>query len=338
MKIEKIHGGKYRVRKTCKGTLHIVTFDHKPTQKEVMIALAEKLADSSEGEKGSFEMYAKRYIESRKSVVSPSTVRTYNTKLSQLSEDFKKMNIYDITCEAVQTEINSMSEEYEPKTVKTTHGFIASVLGAYRPNLRLKTKLPQAIQKDEYTPSSDDIKRILAEVKGTPYSVAFQLGVWGCRRGEICALSIDDLDENSLRIHKNLVYDENKKWVIKENPKTDESNRSLPLPQELADEIKEQGYIYNGHPNALNKALRRTQDKLGIPHFTFHDLRSHFASYAHSLGICEQDILSIGGWKTPSVMRKVYRKSMEESKKEAMDKISKALFGGDAEKISHAVQ
>ena len=327
MKIEKMSKNKYRVRKHLHGKTYSLVFDHKPTQKEINLATLE-LLDNEPGEKGSFESYACEYIKNRSNVLSPSTIRTYRTKLKQVSDGFKCRNIYDISNEEVQKEVNLMSQRLEPKTVKTTYGFISTILGAYRPNLRLRVKLPQRKEKVMYEPTNEDIKRILDEVKGTKYSVPFQLGVFSCRRGEICAADISDLDGNELYIHRNMVYDENNNWIVKENPKTDESNRILPLPKSIADEIRKQGFIYDGHPNALNKAIHRIQKKLGIPQFKFHALRSYFASYAHSLGICDADILKIGGWATDNVMKSVYRKSIEESKREAIKKFSEGLFRG----------
>lgn len=323
-KIEPLPSGSYRIRKMYKGKTYTVMFDHRPTEKEITIAFAEKMQDSDNGVKGSFNKYALEYIENRKGVISPATIRTYNIKLNQLSDSFRATNIFDITSETVQREISLFSLTHAPKTTKTLHGFISSVLGAYRPNLKLRTKLPQNILKEEYEPSNEDIKKILKDVEGTEYSIPFQLGVLGCRRGEICALSIDDLKDRRLLIHRSMVY--NKGWIIKETPKTDTSNRTLYLPDKLASEISEKGYIYNNHPNSLNKAMHRVQDKLGIPHFKFHALRSYFASYAHSLGIPDADIMSIGGWKTDSVMKKVYRKSIEESKQRSMNKFNNSIW------------
>lgn len=325
MKVEKLPSGSYRVRKTYKGKTYAVTFDHKPTSKEITIALGEKIQD--EGVKnGTFEKYAKEYIKNRDSVISPATVRTYNIKLAQLSDGFKKSNLYDITSETVQREISLFAKDHAPKTTKTLYGFISSVLASYRPNLRLRVKLPQAIIKTAYEPSNDDIKHILDHVKGTEYSIPFQLGVLGCRRGEICALDISDLSGNELRIHKSKVYLDGK-WITKDFPKTDASNRTLYLPDALAEEIREKGYVYKNYPAALLKAINRTQDKLGIPRFKFHALRSYFASYAHSIGIPDADIMAIGGWETDNVMKKIYRKSLEESKKQSMDKIYTDLLG-----------
>ena len=326
MKIEKLPSGSYRATKMYKGVRYRKTFDHKPSDKEITLAFAEKMQDVSGIKGGTFEKYAKEYIENRKGVVSPATERTYNIKIKQLSDDFKAMDIFDIDTEAVQREVSLFAKAHAPKTTKSLYGFVASVLAAYRPNLKLRVKLPQKIQKEEYEPTEEDIKRLLERAKGTDYSVPFQLGVLGCRRGEICALSIDDLSGNSLRIHRSKVHD-GTKWIVKESPKTDESNRTLDLPESLADQIREQGYIYKNHPNALNKAIHRYQKALGIPAFKFHALRSYFASYAHSLGIPDVDIMAIGGWKTDAVMKSVYRKSLEESKRKSMEKITGSLLG-----------
>jgi len=323
MKIEQLPSGSYRVRKTYKHKVYSIVFDHKPTQKEVTLAFADKIQDDT-NLNGTFEKYAKEYIQNREGVISPATVRTYNIKLNQLSDKFKRINMYEITNEDVQREISLFALDHSPKTVQTTYGFVASVLGAYRPNYALRVKLPQRIVKEEYEPSEEDVKRILEAVKGTEYSIPFQLGVLGCRRGEICALSIDDLSGNKLRIHRSKVYLDGE-WIVKEAPKTDASNRILYLPDSLAKEIKEKGYIFNGYPASLYKAIQATQRKLGIPRFKFHALRSYFASYAHAMGVPDADILAIGGWQTDSIMKRTYRKSLEQSKKRSMEKISKIL-------------
>ena len=92
------------------------------------------------------------------------------------------------------------------------------------------------------------------------------------------------------------------------------------------DEINEKGYIFKGYPAALYKAIQSTQKKLGIERFKFHALRSYFASYAHSMGIPDADILAIGGWETDAVMKRIYRKSLEESKQKSMTRYSNALL------------
>jgi len=43
MKIEKLPSGSYRIRKMYKGQMYTVVFDEKPTQKEALRAISEKL-------------------------------------------------------------------------------------------------------------------------------------------------------------------------------------------------------------------------------------------------------------------------------------------------------
>lgn len=312
MKVEHVSKNVYRVRRTLNKKKYELYFDHKPTERELAIAWAEALEDESHGQSGTFLSLANEYIDNRSSVLSPSTIHTYYKNLRQISGDFKQLNLYEIRSKDIQKEINDFAATHAPKTVKTLYGFISSVITSYRPQAAYKVSLPQRIEKDAYKPTEKDIERILDEVKGTNYSVPFQLGVSGLRRGEICALTMDDLIGNKLYIRKTMVYNSNNNWIVKENPKTDASNRVIIIPDSLVKEIEDQGFIYNNHPNALNKAIHRVQKRLGIPAFKFHALRSFFASYAHAKGIPDLYIMQMGGWATDSVMKSFYRKSIEE--------------------------
>lgn len=315
MKIEQISKNSYRVRKQYQGAQYTLYFDHKPTDREITLKLSEQLSTSglTVKNKGKFEEYCKRYIKSKENILSPATIRTYNELLRNISDKLKNTNLYDINQELVQIEVNNYALTHAPKGVRSLHGFIASVLGMYRPQFVLKTALPRIEKKKTYIPSSDDIKAILEAINGTKYDIPIQLGILGLRRGEICALNLSDLEGQRLTINKTLVY--NHEWILKNTPKTDESNRTIFIPEQLAEQIRQQGTIYEGDPKKLNECLHRMQTKLNIPKFRFHDLRHYFASYASTLGIPEADIMAMGGWKSDHVFKSIYRESLEESRR-----------------------
>lgn len=315
MKPEKLPSGSYRIQKMVNGQRISKVFDHKPTQKEITIALAELIDNIAP--KTAFISCARKCLQNKSSVLSPKTFKTYSDYIdSTIPKWFLDLKMNEITQVHIQTVINDYSKTHNPKTVRNLHGFISSVMKMYRPNMILNTTLPQKINYDPYIPSTDEVKQILDMAKGTQYYIPFQLGVLGMRRGEICALSMDDVHGNIIKINKSLVDSKENGWIIKPTPKTEDSNREIYIPDALAQEIAETGYIFEGFPNTLLKALHRYQKKLGIQSFRFHDLRHFYASYAHSMGMSDADIMKSGGWKSDYVMKNVYRHAMKDSLQE----------------------
>ena len=87
MKIEKLPSSSYRIRKTYKGKTYTVIFDHKPTQKEAMQAMAAELDKVKEKHKSmTFQAAAEEYIESKRNVLSPTTIRGYISALRMVSD------------------------------------------------------------------------------------------------------------------------------------------------------------------------------------------------------------------------------------------------------------
>lgn len=331
MKIEKLPSGSYRIRKMYKGQMYTVTFDRKPTQKEAMQAMAKELDKVQEKRTSmTFRDAAEEYIESKRNVLSPATIRGYKSYMGSLSKKLMRKNVHDVTALDVQSEINHLSKEHSPKTVRNYHGFISAVLGAFYPSLKIYTTLPQKVKNEPYIPSGEDIRRVFECAAGTEFEVPIMLACYGMRRSEICALQPEDIDGDIVHISKAMVQNENKEWIIK-TTKTTASNRDIIIPMELADKIRRQGYVYKGHPNSITQFLERTERKLGIPDFSIHKLRHYFASKMSSLGIPDADIMRMGGWETDHVMKSVYRHSMmekeEDAKREAAEKLRSALFG-----------
>ena len=331
MKIEKLPSGSYRIRKMYKGKMYTVVFDRKPTQKEAMQAMAAELDKVQEShESMTFKIAAERYIESKRNVLSPSTIRGYLVIQKRLSESFLAKNIHDVTALDVQEEINRVAKDHSPKTVRNHHGFISAVLSTFYPNLKLTTTLPQKKKNEPYIPSDEDIKRILECAEGTRYEIPIKLACYGMRRSEICALRVEDISGDVVRIDKAVIIDENNQWVTK-STKTTASTREIVIPMELADKIRKQGYVYQGHPCKITHFLLDTEERLSIPKFSIHKFRHYFASKMSAMNIPEEDIMKMGGWETDHVMKGVYRHAMADKDKnaqrEAAQKLGNTLFG-----------
>lgn len=326
MKVEELPSGSYRVRKTYNKKVYTVIFNHKPNQKEVALAIAERLEEDNVPQKGTFEQKAKEYMKARENVTSPSTIGGYEKILRQMSPEFKTTNINDLDQTIIQEEINRYAPGHAPKTVKNFYGLISAVMNYYRPKYVYKVTLPQAQKFEAYLPEEDEIKAILKMVKNTEYSVPFQLGVMGLRRSEVCALEITDLKGNTLSINKAYIYDKNNKPIIKPLTKSTEGKREIYLPDTLAAEIRQKGYIFDQTPGSLLQELHRIQNLLGITEFRFHDLRHYYASYAHDHGMSDAAIKETGGWATDHVMKNIYRRAMKKSKEQKQMEIASSIL------------
>ena len=324
MTINQLPSGSYRIRKTYKGKTYSITVDHKPTQKEATILMAEIMQNTNEKGSASLGKCINEYIAVKANILSPSTITGYRQLARMYPEWLLNMNVYDIEQIDLQKAVNEYSADHSPKSVKNYHGLLSSAIKLYRPGMNINTTLPAKKEREIALPSEEDIRKITDMAKGTEYYIPILLGCCGLRRSEICALTIDDLDGEMLTINKAMVL-QNNTYIIRENTKTNASTRTIYIGPMIAAAIREQGYIYHGYPNNIIRALNRFQDALGIPRCRFHDLRHFYVSYAHAHGMSDADVLANGGWVGNSdVMKRVYRHSIQ--KDEANKKIIDELF------------
>jgi integrase len=139
-------------------------------------------------------------------------------------------------------------------------------------------------------------------------------------------LSPSDLEGDTLHIDKAKVPDEHGQYVIK-TTKTTDSTGDVRIPEDVAEKIREQGFVYDGDPQMLTKTLHKMQDRLGIPRFSVHKLRHFFASYMHAKGFTNKQIQAGGRWKTDHVMKEIYQHAMDmdSAKKRMADSIGGLL-------------
>lgn len=308
MTIEKLKSGKYRIRQMVDGKRYNVTVDHKPTVKEANKLLAD-IAKKPTGKK-TLQEAAEAYIESRRNIISPATVRGYMKLVRGIPDRFRGVCIYDMASGDLQALVNEYTPDHSPKTVKNMACFIMAVLKENDILLRSPT-LPKPKKKADYIPTSEDVRRILKYFEGTEFEVGVFLSCLGLRRSELAALTVDDLNGNVLTINKAMVQNEEGEYVVKET-KTTASTRSIVIPDRIADLIRSQGYVYRLYISRLYYALHKAQEELGIPKFTAHKLRHFFCSYAHDLGYSDAQIAEMGGWVDNSrIMKLTYRHAME---------------------------
>lgn len=332
MTIEKLPSGSTRIKLQEKGKRYSITVPYAVKDEIEAYKLIRERIDhpNSKYDTMTFKEASRGYIKMKTNALSPSTIRGYEVIINNLPDTFMKCELREIDNVVLQNVVNLYAVERSAKSVRNAYGFISAVLGTFNPNMTYSITLPQKVVKEPYIPSEDDVKKLLEYVKTDKphYYVFLSLACLGMRRSEICALTTADLSaDNVLTINKALVPDKDNNYVIKPNAKTDASNRTIVIPDDLANLIREKGIVYDNNPNSVDRYLRRTLPKLGIEFFSVHKLRHFFASYTHDKGYSDAVIRSLGGWSTDNIMKTVYRHAMkkEEAKQNIANDIGSLL-------------
>jgi len=263
------------------------------------------------------------YIDSKKNVLSPTTLQAYQSLLHNAFGLIDSVPVSKITQNDVQMWVNQFALSHSPKTCKNAHALLCACLSVYAPDLRIRTKLPQAKAPALYTPSTEDVHALLKETEGTELEKAILLSAFGTLRlGEILALTDEDIEGNVIHVTKSLARGANGKQIIKQ-PKNTSSVRLVEYPPEVIarfDGIK--GRLVNLTHGNVSRSLHRAQERCGIPPFRFHDLRAYSASIMHAKGIPDVYIMERGGWRTDHTLKAVYRRTIEPESKKYSDMIN----------------
>ena len=336
MTIEKLPSGNYRIKQMVAGKTYSVITDHRPTKVEAVQIMADKIRRRpSNTENMTLKDACELYIDSRRRVLSASTIRDYVSLARNIPEHYLTLHLGQITAITVQQFVNEYADgvgnnqkckgkKRAPKTVKNISRFMISALKFCDVVVKPPT-MPQedASVEEPYIPTEEEVNKIMDFVRDTEFEIPFRLAARGLRKSEILALTLDDLSGNIISINKAMVADENGEMVVKKT-KTKASTRKNEISEDLADLIRAKGYIYTGSPKSLYSKLRDAQDALGIKHFGFHKFRHFFASYLYQKGFPVKYIQEDGGWSTDKIMQVVYTHVL--NKEDVMHEISKALY------------
>lgn len=315
MKIKKTKRGNYTTVVNVGKDIHgkQVTKRFNATSKaQLMREVSDYIASHRQAiEARTLETALAKYIALRENKKSPATIRGYESIKSELLKYHPDIAAKK-TDALTSSDLQSICDRLQAKgrTTKTISNHISLLISAIRDDGAIPPRviLPERKRYAGSCPSETEMKMILILLHGHNLEVPIHLAINGLRRGEICALTIDDLDKDDvLHIHRSAVYDTDGFLVIKETPKTSESDRYVRIPAYIARKIREQGFITRYTPSGLSEAYTYFLSKYKFPHYRLHDCRHFFASYCHKHGVPEADILAGGGWRTANIMRSVYR-------------------------------
>lgn len=316
-----------------------------------------------------------RWMFHAKPGLSPTTVHGYertirlylkprigHVRLSRLST-----SMLDDLYRSLSTSGGEPSKEHPkgaplaPATVRQAHAVLRRALDRavkwewIDRNPAVHAEPPPLGRRRNTTPGTETLLAVLAAAEATDADLAdlVVLACSGARRGEVCGLQWGDVDlEAGLATIRRSAVDIADTVIVKA-PKTEGSERTIPLPGFVVERLKARrvraaeealacgvgldpgAFVLSDdpagvaplHPNRASDRFRRLVRRLGIP-IRLHDLRHATNTLALAAGCAPNDVADYHGHASTKMTLDVYGHAIPAGLQRVAESIDRALSGG----------
>ena len=289
----------------------------------------------------------------KKNTIKQTTFDQYEYVIRvHLEPEFGDTKLIDLKEDSLQRYYNLLySEGLSPRTIQLINVVFHSALkkamkcGHIIRNVCENVELPKQIKKERRVLSPQEQTMLLNELRddedGNIYIFALLTGL---RRGEILALTWNDIDlkectisvSKTLNRIKNYDSEEKTKLVVTE-PKTATSTRVIPIVDCLVPLLKEQKELTKGNnklnlvfpsktgnyidPGNYNRKFYKIIKKLGLPKANPHSLRHSFATRALEAGVDLKTTQELLGHSSIDITANLYTHALMEHKRNKIKKL-----------------
>lgn len=269
-----------------------------------------------------FSEVAEKWKEEHFPTLSPSTAKGYIASYKRAVARFKDIPIKELKAANIDALLKQMAkQQYARKTVATQRLVInlicssAVLNGDIEINPCAEVRIPKNLK---YTPrelpSDEEIKAVKEGVNLPwglmPYTILYT----GCRRGELAALTYDDIKRKKkiIKINKSVCYSNQAPFI--KSTKTEAGEREVPLLDKL-EEVLPLGIgnalLFPGSDGGIMKesTFRNRWNKwckLAGVNITPHQLRHGYATMLYEAGIDEREAMELLGHADIKMTKVVY--------------------------------
>ena len=271
-----------------------------------------------------------------------------------------KIKLKDLRATHIQRYYNKLQDTKPISTIKGINTRLKPCLGEaekqgyIQKNYCKMVTLPKDNNKKTIQVLTQQQQKLFIEaIKGHKLEVLFLIALGtGLRLGELLGLKWSDIDFNTgiLTVNRTLSRVKNqttgKYEIIEQTPKTKNSNRTIPIPNDILNKLKEhkknqskqrlfvgEGYINNnyvftddiGNPiddKKPGRNLKSTLTKLNIEPIKFHALRHTYATRLFEANVPPKTVQVLMGHYDISITMDIYTHVMEDAKLEAIEKLN----------------
>jgi integrase len=336
-----------------------------PTQKQARDERAKIISDRSRGTlvvptKATVKEAIQKWLDGRRNL-RPSTLRNYRDSLRLVSDRLGHVQLQKLSkahLDRLVTELlhhgrrvgNVQQQGLSPRSVNLMLTLLSGVLddavrqGTLTRNVAAMVERPSQTKKEMRTWTAGQAAIFLEAVTDHRLSAAFQLSLYGLRRGEVLGLCWwdIDLDDQTLTIQRARV-EVTGAGIVEVPPKTQRGKRTLPLNDAMVSALRslrtqqgrerlaagtayratcpdcggehlvvnELGHIYR--PEWFSDEFRRAAKGAGLPVIRLHDARHTCGTLMHLRGVPTAVISKWLGHATASFTMATYVHSQDDA-------------------------
>lgn len=296
---------------------------------------------------------------------TPATVERYQQLADLFLPALGPLRLDEITPMKVELEMNRLHDSggrrkkkrgFSPKTVRAIATVLSGALksavrwGLIPANPCTVAKLPRILATEKSALNLQQTDWLLESTRGTWLYPLFALAAaTGARRGELLALTWDDVDLEARRMSISKSLEQSGSGLRVKSTKSRKS-RDFPLPQEAVEvlrqvekeqkrNIKKFGEVYRTElklvlgdelgeyrkPNSVSTAASRAMTKAGFKGVSLHNLRHSHGSQLLSEGVPLPAVSSRLGHANTHVTASVYSHAMQRDEHQAAEKWDAAM-------------
>jgi len=269
----------------------------------------------------------------------PSTYDGWSKIYQEMAEEFGHLKFDKLDKQVIQLYFTKLSKRVMPSSVQRHWTALSAVLKYAVKQSVIESferpELPRKTRSQQQWLDLEQMKKLLTHSFGRLHLLVMILCETGCRKGEALGLKTSDVDF----INKTLSIKRTIFKGIPNSPKTDSSNRTLAISDELCDTFKslvpkKDGYIFHtkyAEPWSYGWAEKQMWglcDKAGIPRVGFHAFRrGNITHLVRDLEIPETIVGQRVGHLSEGMTLGVYVQRSSGLDKKYIGMIAESLYG-----------
>ena len=281
-----------------------------------------------------FQTVAEQWWDDREGELAFNTIRGYKAPFKRAVKHFYNIDVRAIKPIDIATYIREFAKQgYYDKTVRTQlmilnliFKFAINFIGLDMTNPTRDVQVPRKLKKNKvHIPSDADIQKML----NAPDSEQKRMAMWfmytGLRKGELLALTNDDINDGFISVTKSVYHDNNRPRI--KDTKTENGRRKIPIVKALEEYLPDKdGIIFDENGNYMRdsvfqKGWYRWCNMHDI-HCTPHQLRHLYATMLIEQNDIPPKILQrLMGHANITTTLDIYAEVRESQEREIADKI-----------------